>query len=59
MSSPIALELKTSQVLDFDRDHQVPEMHDRIIVGLSRRLGAPLIASDPKIVLAGLTSIVW
>ena len=50
---------EAEQVMDFDRDEDVPEMHDRIIAGLSRRLGAPLIASDPKIVEAGLTTTVW
>jgi len=34
-------------------------MHDRIIAGISRRLNAPLIASDPKIVEAGVAEIVW
>lgn len=53
------LPFEVEQVQDFDRDQDVPEMHDRIIAGLSRRLGAPLIASDPKIVEAGVTAIVW
>jgi predicted nucleic acid-binding protein len=34
-------------VADFDRDDLVPEMHDRIIVGLARRISAPIITSDP------------
>ena len=46
-------------VLDFDQDRYVPEMHDRIIAGLAKRLGAPLIASDPKIVEAGVATVVW
>jgi hypothetical protein len=50
---------EAEQVMDFDQDQATPEMHDRIIVGLARRLGAPLIASDPKMVDAGLTAIVW
>lgn len=53
------LPLEAEQVLDFDRDKDVPEMHDRIIAGISRRLSAPLIASDPKIVEAGVAEIVW
>ncbi len=46
-------------VLQFERDASVPEMHDRIIAGLARRLGAPLIASDPQIVDAGVADTVW
>jgi PIN domain nuclease of toxin-antitoxin system len=50
---------EAEHVLSFTEDQDIPEMHDRIIAGLARRLGAPLIASDPKIVEAGLTAVVW
>lgn len=53
------LAFEAEQVLDFDRDKDVPEMHDRIIAGIARRLNAPLIASDSKIVEAGVAEIVW
>lgn len=46
-------------VLDFERDAAVREMHDRIIVGLARRLNAPLLTADSQIAAANLTSIVW
>lgn len=46
-------------VLDFDNDLIIPEMHDRIIVGLAKRLNAPLITSDPVIVAAKLVEIIW
>jgi PIN domain nuclease of toxin-antitoxin system len=46
-------------VLDFDNDAAVPEMHDRIIAGLARRLGAPLITLDPLIVSANVVPTVW
>jgi predicted nucleic acid-binding protein len=46
-------------VLDFDRDQAVPEMHDRIVTGLARRIGAPLLTSDPLILAAKLVDIVW
>jgi hypothetical protein len=39
--------LLPEEILDFDTDSTVPEMHDRIITGLARRLGAPLITIDP------------
>lgn len=46
-------------VLDFDEDITVSEMHDRIIVGLARRLEAPLLTSDPNIIESGLVAIAW
>ncbi len=46
-------------VLDFLQDAAVPEMHDRIIAGLARRLGAPLITSDPLITAAAIVRILW
>ncbi|HQU91300.1 MAG TPA: PIN domain-containing protein, partial [Pyrinomonadaceae bacterium] len=38
-------------IVDFYQDHAVSEMHDRIIVGLARRLNAPLLTVD-KIIVA-------
>ena len=46
-------------VLDFDVDAAVPEMHDRIIVGVARRLGAACLSLDPYIVDSGLAQVVW
>lgn len=46
-------------VLDFDTSLAVPEMHDRIIAGLARRIGAPLLTSDPLITAAGIATIIW
>jgi hypothetical protein len=34
-------------------------MHDRIVTGLARRIGAPLLTSDPLILAAKLVDIVW
>jgi PIN domain nuclease of toxin-antitoxin system len=41
------------------QDAAVPEMHDRIIAGVARRLGAPLITSDPLIKKAAIVAIEW
>ena len=46
-------------VLDFSSNKSVPEMYDRIIAGLARRLNAPLITVDPQITATGLVEIVW
>ena len=41
-------------VLGFEADATVTEMHDRIIVGVARRLGATLLTVDHVIVESGL-----
>ena len=51
--------LEADDVLDFERDSLIPEMHDRIIVGLARRLNAPLLTSDSAVTKSGLVRIVW
>lgn len=48
-----------SHVLDFELDAAVPEMHDRIIAGVARRLNVPLTSSDPLITRAAIARIVW
>ena len=47
------------EVIDLDANRAVPEMHDRIIAGVSRRLNAPLLTRDPQIVRSGLVVTVW
>lgn len=51
--------VEASDTLDFLRDAAVPEMHDRIIVGLARRLSVPLITVDTQIHASGLVPVVW
>lgn len=46
-------------VVGFDQDQAVSEMHDRIIVGLARRLNAPLLTVDKNIVASNLVKVVW
>jgi PIN domain nuclease of toxin-antitoxin system len=53
------MSFNADDVLDFDRDSGVPEMHDRMIAGLARRLDVPLIASDVQIVKSGVVRTVW
>jgi PIN domain nuclease of toxin-antitoxin system len=45
--------------LDLARDPQVPEMHDRIIYGLARRLRLPLVSKDPAMRQTGEADVVW
>jgi PIN domain nuclease of toxin-antitoxin system len=51
--------LTHTHVRDFVQDVSVPEMHDRIIVGVARRLGAPLISADTSITASGLVRVIW
>lgn len=51
--------LDPDDVVDFDQDQAVSEMHDRIIVGLARRLSAPLLTVDKNIAASNLVKIVW
>jgi PIN domain nuclease of toxin-antitoxin system len=51
--------LDHTHIPDFLQDSTVPEMHDRIIAGVARRLGAPLISSDPLIQAAEIVTLVW
>jgi PIN domain nuclease of toxin-antitoxin system len=51
--------LDHSHILDFMQDSAVPEMHDRIIAGVARRLGAPLLSSDPLLTSAAVVTTVW
>jgi PIN domain nuclease of toxin-antitoxin system len=53
------VDFRADDVLDFDRDISVPEMHDRIITGLAKRLNAPVITSDHSMRKSGLVRIEW
>jgi PIN domain nuclease of toxin-antitoxin system len=50
---------EAADVLDFDAHAAVPEMHDRIIVGVCLRLGIPCLTRDARIINSGLVAIVW
>ncbi|MGI8884189.1 MAG: hypothetical protein ACR2IA_08090 [Pyrinomonadaceae bacterium] len=41
------------------QDLVVPEMHDRIIVGVARRLSVPCLTCDTKIIASNLVKVVW
>lgn len=46
-------------VLDFDSDARVTEMHDRMIAGVARRLGIPLLTVDGNIIASGVVRTIW
>jgi predicted nucleic acid-binding protein len=51
--------MDADDILDFTRDAAVPEMHDRIIAGLARRLDLPLLTVDPLITASGVVEVIW
>lgn len=53
------LPFNPEDALDFDTDQAVPEMHDRIIVGVARRLNLPCLTRDQSIVNSGLVATIW
>ncbi|MEK7833996.1 MAG: PIN domain-containing protein [Acidobacteriota bacterium] len=55
----VFVSVEARDVLDFDADAATPEMHDRMIVGVTRRLAATCITLDPQIVNSGLVKTVW
>jgi len=55
----ILVDFVAQDVLDFDLDAGVLEMHDRIIAGVARRLNAPCLTCDRQIVGSGVVVTVW
>lgn len=55
----VLLPLMPEEVLGFDADRAVAEMHDRMIVGAARRLGFPCLTKDADITASGLVATMW
>jgi PIN domain nuclease of toxin-antitoxin system len=53
------LPLLPAEMLDFDQDAAVTEMHDRMVVGAARRIGATLLTNDWQITQNAAVPIVW
>jgi predicted nucleic acid-binding protein len=51
--------LEHRHVLEFAKNTAVLEMHDRIIAGVARRLGAPLLTADIAITTSGIVNVIW
>lgn len=55
----VLVPFQPEDVLDFDTDAAAREMHDRMIVGCARRLGAACLSCDSVITSSGLVETVW
>lgn len=51
--------LEAEDAADFDADTAIPEMHDRIIVGVARRMQATLLTHDAMITLRAAIAVTW
>jgi predicted nucleic acid-binding protein len=50
---------EAKDTLDFDAHAATLEMHDRMIVGVARRLGVACITRDSQIIASGLVTTIW
>jgi predicted nucleic acid-binding protein len=55
----IFVRFSAEDTLEFDQDSAVPEMHDRIIVGVARRFDAIRISRDSKIIGSRVCKTIW
>lgn len=55
----IIIPFEAEEVLDFDKNSAVAEMHDRIIVGAAHRLNASLLTKDQNITTSNLVEVIW
>lgn len=55
----ILLPFMPEDVLEFDSNASVPEMHDRMIAGIAKRLSIPCLTMDKEIVGSGIVMTVW
>lgn len=53
------LPFNPEEVLEFTANAAVPEMHDRMIAGVAKRLNIPCLTCDKQIVGSSLVQIVW
>ena len=55
----VLVPLLPDDILDFETDQAVPEMHDRIITGVARRLQATILTRDSQIAGSGRAPTLW
>jgi len=55
----VLLPFEPIDTLRFERDKAVPDIHDRIIVGVARRVNAALLTPDERIIGSGIVAAVW
>jgi PIN domain nuclease of toxin-antitoxin system len=53
------VEFRSADVLRFDALVAIPEMHDRMIVGVAYALQLPLLTCDSEILASGIIQTIW
>ena len=53
------VEFRAADVLRFDALAAIPEMHDRMIVGVAHARQLPLLTRDGEIVASGVIQTIW
>jgi PIN domain nuclease of toxin-antitoxin system len=55
----VLLPFEPIDTLDFDKDKAVTDIHDRMIIGVARRLNATLLTRDLQVTNSGLVATTW
>ncbi len=55
----VLLPFEPIDTLEFERDRAVSDIHDRIIVGVARRVNATLLSRDEEITRSGVVATAW
>jgi len=55
----VLLPFEPIDTLEFERDNAVSDIHDRIIVGVARRVKATLLTRDAQVVGSGAVATIW
>jgi len=55
----VLLPFEPIDTLEFHRDNVVTDIHDRIIVGVARRVNATLLTRDGQITGSGVVTTMW
>jgi PIN domain nuclease of toxin-antitoxin system len=53
------VDFRAVDVLRFDLLAAIPEMHDRMIVGVAHALQLPLLTRDSEIIASGVVHTIW
>ena len=53
------VDFRAADVLRFDVLAAIPEMHDRMIVGVAHALQLPLLTRDREVISSGVVQTVW
>jgi PIN domain nuclease of toxin-antitoxin system len=53
------VDFQATDVLRFDALSAIPEMHDRVVVGVAQTLGLPLLTRDQAIIDSGIVQTIW